>query len=144
MIRHTVQKGDSLWKIAKMHDVSLEALIAANPQLTDPNVIMVGSIINVPEMWGHHPSTPSQDDTRPGITYSDSTGARPCIYEARANETLEQISRQFMVPLTQLLYYNMRYGKREPLVAGSRVIIPDDLGPYPDLPGHIHDRRYRR
>ena len=34
MIRHTVQKGDSLWKIAKMHDVSLEALIAANPQLT--------------------------------------------------------------------------------------------------------------
>ena len=144
MIRHTVQKGDSLWKIAKMHDVSLESLIAANPQLTDPNVIMVGSIINVPEMWSHRPSMPTQDETRPGIAFCDSTGARPCIYEAAENETLEQISRRFMVPLTQLLYYNMRYGKREPLSAGSRIVIPDDLGPYPDLPAPVQDRRYRR
>lgn len=144
MIRHTVQKGDSLWKIAKMHDVSLESLIAANPQLTDPNVIMVGSIINVPEMWSHRPSMPTQDETRPGIAFCDSTGTRPCIYEAAENETLEQISRQFMVPLTQLLYYNMRYGKRERLSAGSRIVIPDDLGPYPDLPAPVQDRRYRR
>lgn len=144
MIRHTVQKGDSLWKIAKMHDVSLESLIAANPQLTDPNVILVGSIINVPEMWSHRPSMPTQDETRPGIAFCDSTGARPCIYEATENETLEQISRRFMVPLTQLLYYNMRYGKREPLSAGSRIVIPDDLGPYPDLPAPVQDRRYHR
>ena len=144
MIRHTVQKGDSLWKIAKMHDVSLESLIAANPQLTDPNVILVGSIINVPEMWSHRPSMPTQDETRPGIAFCDSTGARPCIYEAAENETLEQISRRFMVPLTQLLYYNMRYGKREPLSAGSRIVIPDDLGPYPDLPAPVQDRRSRR
>ena len=144
MIRHTVQKGDSLWKIAKMHDVSLECLIAANPQLTDPNVILVRSIINVPQMWSHRPSMPTQDETRPGIAFCDSTGARPCIYEAAENETLEQISRRFMVPLTQLLYYNMRYGKREPLSAGSRIVIPDDLGPYPDLPAPVQDRRYRR
>ena len=135
MIRHTVQKGDSLWKIAKAHDVSLEALIAANPQLTDPNVIMVGSVINIPEMWQHQPP-----DTSPALAYCGADHSRPCIYEAQANETLEQISCRFMVPLTQLLYYNLRYGKREPLPAGSRVVIPDELGPYPDLPAPARQR----
>lgn len=45
---HTVQKGDTLWKISKMHGISLESLIAANPQITNPDKIDVGMPINVP------------------------------------------------------------------------------------------------
>ena len=45
---HTVQKGDTLWKISKMHGISLEALIAANPQIPNPDQIDVGMQVNVP------------------------------------------------------------------------------------------------
>jgi len=54
---HTVQKGDTLWKISKMHGISLESLIAANPQITNPDKIDVGMPINVPGM-GSAPAAP--------------------------------------------------------------------------------------
>ncbi|HEU4963361.1 MAG TPA: LysM peptidoglycan-binding domain-containing protein [Bacilli bacterium] len=48
MKSYTVQKGDSLWKIAKMHGVALKDLIAANPQIANPDQIDVGMQIHVP------------------------------------------------------------------------------------------------
>jgi spore coat assembly protein SafA len=48
LITHTVQKGDSLWKISKAHGVSLEALIAANPQIPNPDKIDVGMKVMIP------------------------------------------------------------------------------------------------
>lgn len=45
---YTVQPGDSLFSIAQRFGVSLQALIAANPQITNPNLIFPGQIICVP------------------------------------------------------------------------------------------------
>ena len=44
--QHTVTAGDTLSKIARDNDVSLDALLAANPQITNPNAISVGQVIN--------------------------------------------------------------------------------------------------
>lgn len=46
---HTVQKGDTLWKISKLHGISLEELIAANPQIPNPDQIDVGMQVNIPD-----------------------------------------------------------------------------------------------
>jgi LysM repeat protein len=43
---YIVQPGDSLWKIATANAWDLNALKAANPQITDPNFIRVGQVIN--------------------------------------------------------------------------------------------------
>lgn len=43
-----VSVGESLFTIARRTRVSLQAIINANPQITDPNRIFVGQIINVP------------------------------------------------------------------------------------------------
>ena len=45
---YTVKPGDTLSKIAMRNGVSLAQLIQANPQISDPNKIRVGDVINVP------------------------------------------------------------------------------------------------
>jgi len=45
---YLVKKGDTLWGIAKRYGVSLTALIAANPQIKNPNLIYPGDEVNIP------------------------------------------------------------------------------------------------
>ena len=45
-----VKKGETLSSIAKAAGVSLKELIQANPQITDPNLVKPGQIINVPDI----------------------------------------------------------------------------------------------
>ena len=45
---YTVKPGDTLSKIAMRNGVSLAQLMQANPQISDPNKIKVGQVINVP------------------------------------------------------------------------------------------------
>ncbi|GGA69309.1 SafA/ExsA family spore coat assembly protein [Ornithinibacillus halotolerans] len=45
---HIVQKGDTLWEIAKSYGVDFEALKAANAHLSSPDMIMPGMKIRIP------------------------------------------------------------------------------------------------
>ena len=44
---YTVVKGDTLWDIARRQGMSLTALIALNPQIKNPNLILVGEKVRV-------------------------------------------------------------------------------------------------
>ena len=46
--KYTVQKGDSLWKISVKYQVGLSEIIAANPQISNPDLIYPGDIVYVP------------------------------------------------------------------------------------------------
>ncbi|MBM7706650.1 spore coat assembly protein SafA [Chryseomicrobium aureum] len=48
MQTHTVQKGGTMWKIARMYGITLDQLIAENPQIPDPNRITVGMKVYLP------------------------------------------------------------------------------------------------
>lgn len=45
---YTVRKGDTLWGIAKRYGVTLTDLIAANPQIKNPNLIYPGNEVVIP------------------------------------------------------------------------------------------------
>lgn len=144
MIHYTVMKGDSLWKISQTYNISLDALLAANPQISDPNFILTGTVINIPEMWT--PCGPGQhggNDCR-NIPDCGCDMQRPCIYTAEAGETLESIACKFMIPITRIIYYNLRYGKREPLKAGTKIVIPEDCPADDSLPPNYSRQRFSR
>ena len=46
--RYTVSRGDTLYSIARRYGVSLQRLLAANPQITDPNRIYPGQTVVIP------------------------------------------------------------------------------------------------
>src|SRR5215204_5365620 len=46
---YVVKAGDTLSKIASRNGVSLAQLLTSNPQITDPNKIRIGDVINVPD-----------------------------------------------------------------------------------------------
>lgn len=47
--KHIVRSGDTLWKIAVKYQVGLSELIAANPQLRNPNMIYPSQTIKIPQ-----------------------------------------------------------------------------------------------
>ncbi|MBQ8508878.1 MAG: SafA/ExsA family spore coat assembly protein [Clostridia bacterium] len=47
---HTVVKGDTMWKIASKYQVGVSEIIAANPQVSNPNMIYPGQTVNIPEL----------------------------------------------------------------------------------------------
>ncbi|KAK2874999.1 hypothetical protein FQN49_001880 [Arthroderma sp. PD_2] len=90
---YTVQQGDSMWKIANDHGISLDALIAANPQVADPAVIEYLQVLNLPPPAGGTPapappppavsamSAPAPAETQRGVNIAPATpfpaGGRP-------------------------------------------------------------------
>lgn len=46
---YIVKKGDTMWGIAKMHNLELAELTSVNPQIENPDIIHTGDIINIPK-----------------------------------------------------------------------------------------------
>jgi nucleoid-associated protein YgaU len=47
-LTYTIAKGDTLARIAKKYKLTVEQLLAANPQIKDPNKIAAGDVLNIP------------------------------------------------------------------------------------------------
>ncbi len=47
---YTVIRGDTLWHVARIHGLTLQELLVANPQITNPNLIFPGQVINIPKI----------------------------------------------------------------------------------------------
>jgi hypothetical protein len=48
-MNYKVKPGDTLTAIAKRNGISLAQLLKANPQITNPNRILVGQVVNLPD-----------------------------------------------------------------------------------------------
>lgn len=110
--RHTVQAGETLYRISKAYGVAVEEIVRANPGLTAEN-LKKGSTIVIP-----------------GIAQSGQTTAagQPAIritHVVKAKETLWGISQAYGITLDELVQANpeMMVAGYE-LKTGSKVLIP--------------------
>jgi spore coat assembly protein SafA len=74
---HTVERGDTLSEIAEKNGVSLSALIAANPQIKNPDLIYPGEKISIPESGGAETAAPGDNGStaRSELTTNDQARA---------------------------------------------------------------------
>lgn len=104
MFWYLVEKGDSLWMIAKKFGISLENLIKANPQIKDPNKIGVGD--------------------RVGIPLEEENGC--ACYVVQSGDTMWSIAKKFSISPEALIAANPQVGDADKLQTGERIRIPLD------------------
>ncbi len=140
---HIVKKGESLWQIAQAHQISLQALMDANPQLEDPNAVTAGEKIFLPEEneW-KIPEPPSsdaektQERKRPVVDGEQenieddalckklAALPRPLIYVVKKGDTLYKISNCFDIGLKELLRVNSQIKNPDLISPGDKIFIP--------------------
>ena len=49
-LSHTVVPGDTMWKLAVQYQVGTSEIIQANPQISNPNLIYPGQILQIPQL----------------------------------------------------------------------------------------------
>lgn len=109
---HVIQSGETLSTIAAASGLSLGTIVAANPQLTDPNLVFPGQTICLPGTAG-----PGQPPIPP-----------PCpegrLYTVAPGETLSAIATRFGITLSRLLAANPRISNPDLIFAGQVICLP--------------------
>ena len=49
-LSHTVVSGDTMWRVASRYQTGLSEIIAANPQIANPDQIYPGQVLLIPEL----------------------------------------------------------------------------------------------
>jgi hypothetical protein len=95
MIAVTVQPGNTMSGIAASHHLSLSAVEAANPQVSNPNYILAGQSLNLPSGNYQTPNTAtdhdgdSDDSQTASPSPSDTAGAYP-VHHATVHHVRSQ------------------------------------------------------
>ena len=101
----TVQRGDTLSKIAVRCGVTVNGILRANPGITNPNLIVPGQVIILPGA------------TLPNDTNTD-------FYYVQRGDTLKGIAIKFHTSVDELLRLNPQISDPNLIIAGQRLVVP--------------------
>src|SRR5690606_4430901 len=112
-IRHVVRSGDTLARISLRYGVSISSILAANPSITNPNLLFTGTTIIIPRS-GTSPVTPTpggpSSTPRPSATPRPPATQQPPTteqqYRVVRGDTLGSIARRFGTTVTAIAQRN--------------------------------------
>ena len=111
----TVRSGDTMSAIANRHGLSLQQLIAANPQVADPNLIRVGQALQLP-------GTAVAANDEPTALASGQT------YTVRAGDTMSAIAARHGADLGALISVNPQVANPSRIRPGQLLNLPSGSG----------------
>lgn len=109
---YTVQSGDTMFSIARRFGISLNDLIAANPQVRDPNLIFPGQVLCIPAQ-------------------APVTCPNGFIYVVRPGDTLSGIASMFGTTVDRIMAANPHIKDPNLIFPGQRLCIPLTLTTMP-------------
>src|SRR5437868_5207558 len=85
---YRIQSGDTLWAISRRYGTTVDALLQANPQITNRNLIYTGRSLNIPGKSdsfdaGQRPSRPSKTG---GDTFAPTKGGSNAAFQIARSE----------------------------------------------------------
>jgi LysM repeat protein len=101
----TVQRGDTLSKIAVRCGVTVNGIMRANPGITNPDLISTGQVLIMP-----------------GATLPNDTNTN--YYYVERGDTLKGIAIMFHTSVDELLRLNPQISDPNLIVAGQRLVVP--------------------
>jgi peptidoglycan endopeptidase LytE len=125
---YRVLNGDTLTKIARRFGLTVEKLLIANPQITNPNVLLTGQMILLPPGRSEGLSLNAPKGRlihwqleRDGRRIDKEEG----YYLVRSGDTLIGIAKKFGVKYDRLLAANPQIEDENVLFRGELVKIPE-------------------
>jgi peptidoglycan endopeptidase LytF len=112
---YTVMEGDTLYMIAKKHEISLNALMEANPSL-DPYNLEIGMKLCIPQR--SESSSPAPSAAHEG------NHEREDFYYVRIGDNMDKICSRFRVLPRNLIKANPNLTVMDYSTPGTKVCIP--------------------
>lgn len=120
-VTHIVQRGQYIAQIARLYNVTPQAILAANPQVTNPNLIFPGQALTIP-LCGTPPPPPP-----PTVPPGPGTGGIPGTcrwwHYVTPGQTMLGISRLYGVSPFAIAEAN-RIFNLNLIYAGTTLCIP--------------------
>lgn len=115
---YTVRPGDNLSRIAVLCNTTVAALVAANPQIVNPNLIFPGQVLTIPAA---PPAPPAAPDPRFPVPV---TGPGEQLYAVRPGDTLSHIAVRFGTTLADIIQRNPQIANPNLIFPGQQVAVP--------------------
>lgn len=151
---YVVQGNDTMYLIAKRHGILLNALIKANPQVANPNIIWPGMVLNLPNGGGSQYSSGStsqyalqvvdlvnQERAKAGLkplSYNAnlSAMARDKAIDMYNNHYFDHNSPTYGSPFDMMRSYGIRYSYAGENIAMGQRSPQEVMRDWMNSPGH--------
>ena len=109
---YIIRYGDTLYNIAWRHNTTVAAILAVNPQITNPNWIYAGQTLTLPPGIGGQPAPVQTVQPVPGV------------YIVQPGDGLTGIARRYGITVESILALNPQITNPHLIFVGDRITLP--------------------
>ena len=144
---HTVQPGDTLWKIAVRYQVGISEIISANPQFKNPNLIYPGNKVTIPSfdatksIENQVVQLTNQERAKNGLKaltqdWELSRVARYKSVDMRDKNYFSHTSPTYGSPFTMMKNFGISYRSAAENIAAGQTTAQEVVQAWMNSPGH--------